>query len=93
MFKKAEVKKPVENVMFWWLNHGRPFYIGDEYRIDLMASDRTGSAIKISVTNLKTMQDLYPQDLMGNKKSLPKKKVEIDLLQTLETLTKSAKDE
>ncbi len=59
---KEIVRKPVDTKMYWWLNINRPFYIGDEYRIDLVVRPFSfGSAVKIVVTNLKNCEDRAPE--------------------------------
>ena len=88
MFKE-KIRKPVETVMFWWLNTNRPFYIGDEYRIDLVSSNRFGTSIKIVVTNLKTMPDQFPEEKMYHKPSSLRDQADIDQeIKTLESLIK-----
>lgn len=58
---EKDVKKPVDTKMYWWLNRRRPFYIGDEYRIDLVKINDQDNGVKIVVTNLKTCKDEFPQ--------------------------------
>lgn len=57
---EKNVKKAVETKMYWWLNKQRQFYIGDEYRIDLVKINSSHNSVKIVVTNLKTCQDESP---------------------------------
>lgn len=49
MFNKAKIV----NKMFWWLSKRRPFYIGDEYMIELSEIDLKHGTVKINITNLK----------------------------------------
>lgn len=59
---KEAARKPVETRMYWWLNKKRPFYIGDEYRIDLLVNPfMMSQSIKIVVTNLKNCEDRAPR--------------------------------
>jgi hypothetical protein len=54
--KKERSKKNIVDSMFWWLKKDRPFYIGDEYRIELVRSNGLllrGNSVKILITNLK----------------------------------------
>ena len=46
--------KKIETRMFWWLSDRRPFYIGDEYKIELSDVDFKHGTAKIVITNLKT---------------------------------------
>ena len=80
--------KPVEDMMYWWLSQSRPFYIGDEYRIDLVHSNRYGHTVKIVVTNLKNMPDEYPHDY-PNKDKKSKSKIDRSELENLEILIKA----
>jgi hypothetical protein len=40
--------------LYWWLSTSRPFFINDEYRLDLVMLDRKHNSAKIIITNLKT---------------------------------------
>lgn len=61
--KEKQIKKPINDSMSWKLTKNRPFYIGDEYRIDLISTfswvGRT-SQVKIVVTNIKNIPDEKP---------------------------------
>lgn len=39
--------------LYWWLNKTRPFYINNEYKIELLNINRQQGSVKILVTNLK----------------------------------------
>lgn len=43
----------IKNQLYWWLKSSRPFYIGDEYKIQLLHIDRDYESVKIQITNLK----------------------------------------
>jgi hypothetical protein len=43
--------------LFWWLGSRRPFFINDEYKIELLYIDRTHNSAKIRITNLKNQQE------------------------------------
>lgn len=72
-------RKPVEDAMYWWLSTSRPFYIGDDYRIDLIYCNRYTNSVKIVVTNLKNMPDEYPQHTKRDKR-LPENLEELEIL-------------
>ena len=40
--------------LYWWLSRRRPFYVNDEYKIELLFIDKLNNSAKIQVTNLKT---------------------------------------
>ena len=40
--------------LYWWLSGNRPFYVNDEYKIELLFIDRVNHSAKIQITNLKT---------------------------------------
>lgn len=75
-------KNDVKDQMYWWLNYHRPFFIGDEYKIELSKLDRKNGAAKIVITNLKTVPE--PESIFGKHSGLTKdgvKEIEIsDLL-------------
>lgn len=40
--------------LYWWLSTNRPFYVNDEYKIELLFIDSRNGSAKIQITNLKT---------------------------------------
>jgi len=48
--------RKVVTSMYWWLSKRRPFFIGDEYKVELQAIDKNTGCVRILVTNLKTGQ-------------------------------------
>lgn len=40
--------------LYWWLGHRRPFFINDEYKIELLFIDKQNNSAKIQITNIKT---------------------------------------
>ena len=40
--------------LYWWLSKARPFFINDEYKIELLFIDRDHLSAKLLITNLKT---------------------------------------
>lgn len=46
--------RKVVTSMYWWLSKRRPFFIGDEYKVELQAIDKNTGCVRILVTNLKT---------------------------------------
>jgi hypothetical protein len=53
----VDTKNSIKDQMYWWLNPSRPFFIGDEYKIELGKIDRKNGAVKIIITNLKALPD------------------------------------
>ena len=47
-------KATINKTMYWWLSKNRPFFIGDEYKIELVAIDFKHHTVKVNITNLKT---------------------------------------
>lgn len=48
--------------LFWWLGSRKPFFINDEYKIELLYIDREHNSAKIRITNLKTSDVLEVSD-------------------------------
>jgi hypothetical protein len=48
--------------LYWWLGRKRPFYINDEYKIELLFIDKENNSAKIQITNLKTGESLTQED-------------------------------
>jgi len=46
--------------LFWWIKRGRPFYINDDYKIELLFIDKEHLTAKILITNLKTDEQIQP---------------------------------
>lgn len=44
----------LKDSLYWWLGHRRPFFINDEYKLELLFIDKINNSAKIRVTNLKT---------------------------------------
>lgn len=44
----------LKDSLFWWLGAKRPFFINDEYKIELLYIDREHNSAKIRITNLKS---------------------------------------
>lgn len=40
--------------LYWWLGRSKPFFINDEYKLELLFVDKINNSAKIRVTNLKT---------------------------------------
>lgn len=40
--------------LYWWLGRSKPFFINDEYKLELLFVDKVNNSAKIRVTNLKT---------------------------------------
>jgi len=60
----------LKDSLFWWLG-SKPFFVNDEYKIELLYIDRKYNSAKIRVTNLKngdtnvslTSQELSRDDI------------------------------
>lgn len=44
----------LKDSLFWWLGKRRPFYINDEYKLELLFIDKVNNSAKVRITNLKT---------------------------------------
>lgn len=44
----------LKDSLYWWLGKKRPFFINDEYKLELLFVDTINMSAKIRVTNLKT---------------------------------------
>lgn len=44
----------LKDSLYWWLGKKRPFFINDEYKLELLFVDTNNMSAKIRVTNLKT---------------------------------------
>jgi len=40
--------------LYWWLSRKRPFYVNNDYKIELLFIDKVNNSAKIQITNLKT---------------------------------------
>ena len=54
MDKPCNTDFQLRDSLYWWLSTARPFYINNEYRLDLVCLDRKNNSAKIVITNLKT---------------------------------------
>jgi hypothetical protein len=44
----------LKDSLYWWLGRSKPFFINDEYKLELLFIDKINNSAKIRVTNLKT---------------------------------------
>ncbi len=44
----------LKDSLYWWLGKKRPFFINDEYKLELLFVNKINNSAKIRVTNLKT---------------------------------------
>lgn len=51
--------------LFWWLSKSRPFFINDDYKLELLFIDRMHMSAKILITNLKTGEQQETTQDMG----------------------------
>lgn len=49
----TDFKDTLIDSLYWWLSKRRPFFINDEYKLELLFVDKTNNSAKIRVTNLK----------------------------------------
>lgn len=59
--------RKVVSAMYWWLSKRRPFFIGDEYKVELQAMDKNTGCVRILVTNLKTGEVQEQVESQGSK--------------------------
>lgn len=43
----------IKDSLYWWLGK-KPFYINDEYKLELLFIDKENNSAKILITNLKS---------------------------------------
>lgn len=44
----------LKSSLYWWLSRNRPFYINNDYKLELLFIDHQNNSAKIQITNLKT---------------------------------------
>jgi hypothetical protein len=44
----------LKDSIYWWLSKSKPFFINDEYKLELLFVDKVNNSAKIQITNLKT---------------------------------------
>lgn len=44
----------IKDSLYWWLGLKKPFFINDEYKLELLFLDKINNSAKIRITNLKT---------------------------------------
>ena len=44
----------LKDTLYWWLGRKRPFFINNDYKVELLFIDKNNNSAKIKVTNLKT---------------------------------------
>ena len=47
----------LKDSLYWWLGKKNPFYINDEYKLELLFIDKVNNSAKIKITNLKTNKE------------------------------------
>lgn len=52
----SEFKDKLVNSLYWWLSKRKPFFINDEYKLELLHLDKINNSVKIRITNLKTSE-------------------------------------
>jgi len=53
---KTSYANKLKTSLYWWLSGNRPFYVNDEYKIELLFIDKKNNSAKIQITNIKTGQ-------------------------------------
>ena len=48
-----EYAHKLKDSLYWWLGRRKPFYINDEYKVELLVIDKINNSAKIRITNLK----------------------------------------
>ncbi|MEM2114740.1 MAG: hypothetical protein QXS12_04735 [Candidatus Caldarchaeum sp.] len=51
--------------LYWWLGRSKPFYINDEYKLELLFLDKVNNSAKIRITNLKTGETVQQMESQG----------------------------
>lgn len=44
----------IKDSIWYWLGKKKPFYINDEYKLELLYIDKINNSAKIKITNLKS---------------------------------------
>lgn len=53
-----EYAHKLKDSLYWWLGKRKPFYINDEYKLELLVIDKINNSAKIRITNLKTQTEV-----------------------------------
>lgn len=48
----------LKDSLYWWLGKRKPFYINDEYKLELLVIDKVNNSAKIRITNLKNSTEV-----------------------------------
>lgn len=43
----------LKDSLYWWLGKKKPFFINNEYKLELLFIDKINNSAKIKITNLK----------------------------------------
>ena len=59
----------LKDSLYWWIGKKRPFFINDEYKLELLYIDREHDSAKIRITNLKSNEffDIVKQGALNDK--------------------------
>jgi len=52
--------------LYWWLGRNRPFFLNDEYKIELLFLDKVNNSAKIQITNLKSGEVITQDQVADN---------------------------
>lgn len=53
-----EYAHKLKDSLYWWLGKRKPFYINDEYKLELLVIDKVNNSAKIRITNLKNSTEV-----------------------------------
>jgi len=53
-----EYAHKLKDSLYWWLGKRKPFYINDEYKLELLVIDKINNSAKIRITNLKNQTEV-----------------------------------
>ena len=53
-----EYAHKLKDSLYWWLGKRKPFYINDEYKLELLVIDKINNSAKIRITNLKNSTEV-----------------------------------
>ena len=53
-----EYSHKLKDSLYWWLGKRKPFYINDEYKLELLVIDKINNSAKIRITNLKNQTEV-----------------------------------
>lgn len=58
-----EYANKLKDSLYWWLARSKPFFINNEYKLELLFLDKINNSAKIRITNLKTGLTIESSDI------------------------------